>query len=107
MVNAPSRRGAVTRLALALQRTTLFGDVALCFLPKAEGPEIGLAMVDDASVATPLAAYPYLHSTRADLLRRLGRLTEAADAYGRARALTTNEAEQRFLDGRLLEIGER
>lgn len=52
-----------------------------------------------------LEAYPYLHAARADLLRRLGRLDDAAVAYRRARELTANAAEQAFLDRRLVEVG--
>ena len=48
-----------------------------------------------------LAGYRYLASTRADLLRRLGRHAEAADAYREALRLTDNAAERAFLEGRL------
>jgi RNA polymerase sigma-70 factor, ECF subfamily len=47
--------------------------------------------------------YPYLHSTRAELLRRLGRAKEARAAYQRALELTRNEPERRFLQRRLNE----
>jgi RNA polymerase sigma-70 factor, ECF subfamily len=60
-----------------------------------EGPEEALAIVD----ALELDEYPYLHSTRAELLRRLGRDAEARAAYGRALELTTSEPERRFLEG--------
>jgi RNA polymerase sigma-70 factor, ECF subfamily len=69
----------------------------------ASGPELGLRLVDAVAEAGQLEDYPYLHAARADLLRRLGRMSEAADAYGRARALTANTAEQAFLDGRIAE----
>jgi RNA polymerase sigma-70 factor (ECF subfamily) len=42
-----------------------------------------------------------VHATRADLLRRLGRDAEAADAYRRALATAPTEAERRYLRGRL------
>jgi RNA polymerase sigma-70 factor (ECF subfamily) len=48
-----------------------------------------------------LDGYPYLHTSRADLLRRLGRWSEAAAAYRRGLALTTNRAERVFLERRL------
>jgi RNA polymerase sigma-70 factor (ECF subfamily) len=48
--------------------------------------------------------YPYLHAGRADLLRRLGRPDEAATAYRRAAALTTNQAERAFIQRRLGEL---
>jgi RNA polymerase sigma-70 factor (ECF subfamily) len=50
-----------------------------------------------------LDRYHLFHSAQADLLRRAGRLDEAADAYRRALAIATNEAERRFLEGRLAE----
>jgi RNA polymerase sigma-70 factor (ECF subfamily) len=66
-----------------------------------DGPEIGLAIVDGIVAGAQLDDYPYLHSTRADLYRRLGRRQEAAGAYRRALELTENEAERAFLTGRL------
>ena len=71
----------------------------------ADGPEVGLAMMDGiAATRRARRAIPYLHSARADLLRRLGRWTEAAEAYRRAIALTTNAPERAFLEGRLAEV---
>jgi RNA polymerase sigma-70 factor (ECF subfamily) len=67
----------------------------------AEGPAVGLAMIDGVAGDGSLDDYPYLHAARADLLRRLDRRTEAADAYRRAAELTTNRAEQAFLERRL------
>jgi RNA polymerase sigma-70 factor, ECF subfamily len=66
----------------------------------AEGPARGLELVD---ALEGLDHYRLLHSTRADLLRRLDRRNEAADAYRRALELTTNEAERGFLTRRLRE----
>ena len=51
-----------------------------------------------------LEDFRYLHSTRAELLRRLGRVDEARDAYRRARELTDDGAERRFLERRLAEL---
>ena len=70
----------------------------------ADGPEHGLAMIDVIARRGELESYPYLHSSRADLLRRLGRKVEAAVAYRRARELTANAAERTFLEGRLDEV---
>jgi RNA polymerase sigma-70 factor, ECF subfamily len=67
---------------------------------EAAGPEAGLALVD----ALDLDGYRYLHSTRADLLRRLGRSGEARSEYERALALTEGEPERRFLERRLAEL---
>jgi RNA polymerase sigma-70 factor (ECF subfamily) len=66
-----------------------------------QGPEAGLAIVD----RLPLEDYRYLHSTRGELLRRLGRTAEARDAYGRALALVHDDAERRLLERRLAELG--
>ena len=65
----------------------------------ARGPAEALAMVDRLD----LEDYQYFHSTRAELLRRLGRHREAAAAYERALALATVEPERRFLERRLRE----
>jgi RNA polymerase sigma-70 factor (ECF subfamily) len=70
----------------------------------ASGPEAGLRLVDALVAAGELDSYPYLHAARADLLRRLGRSSEAAAAYERARDLTTNDPEWTFLNGRLAEV---
>lgn len=51
--------------------------------------------------------FRYLHSTRAELLRRLGRTDAARDAYRRARDLTDDGAERRFLERRLTELARR
>ena len=67
-------------------------------------PEAGLSIVDELAAAGQLDDYPYLHSTPADLLRRLDRRVEAADAYRRALALTENEPERTFLEGRLRDV---
>lgn len=64
------------------------------------GSEAGLHLIDQLD----LGDFRYLHSTRAELLRRLGRNDEARDAYLRARSLTVDGAEQRFLDRRLEEL---
>jgi RNA polymerase sigma-70 factor (ECF subfamily) len=64
------------------------------------GPEAGLAIVD----RLPLEDYRYLHSTRGELLRRLGRDAEAREAYRRALALVHDDAERRLLERRLAEL---
>jgi RNA polymerase sigma-70 factor (ECF subfamily) len=70
---------------------------------EADGPAAGLAVVDGIAAAE-LDGYRYLHSTRADLLRRLGRVEEARAAYARALELATAEPERRFLARRLAEL---
>jgi RNA polymerase sigma-70 factor, ECF subfamily len=68
----------------------------------AEGPEAGLRRMD--GLAAELDHYPHFHSARADLLRRLGRLDEAAAAYRAALPRIDNEAERRFISRRLAEV---
>jgi RNA polymerase sigma-70 factor (ECF subfamily) len=51
-----------------------------------------------------LDGYHLLPATRADLLRRLGRFEEAADAYRAALALPASDAEHRYLSRRLAEV---
>lgn len=63
--------------------------------------ERGLAEMDAIG---SLDGYHLYHSARADLLRRLGRREESAAAYRNALELTANEAERRYLAGRLLEV---
>ena len=71
----------------------------------ADGPERGLAILDELATGGELDDYRLLHSARADLLRRLGREREAADAYARALELATNPVERRFLERRLAAPG--
>ncbi|MEO8323682.1 MAG: RNA polymerase sigma factor, partial [Actinomycetota bacterium] len=71
-------------------------------LAMAEGPEAGLAMI--ATIERELDHYHLMHAAKADLLRRLGRPSEAAGAYRRALEETTNEAEHAFLSARLAEV---
>jgi RNA polymerase sigma-70 factor (ECF subfamily) len=68
---------------------------------EADGPGPALALVD----ALDLTGYRYFHSTRAELLRRLGDTAAAQVAYDRALALTTTDAERRFLARRRADLG--
>jgi RNA polymerase sigma-70 factor (ECF subfamily) len=68
--------------------------VAIC---QSGSPQSALELVEGLD----LAHYRYLHSTRGELLRRLGRSEEARAAYGRALELSRSRAEQRFLERRL------
>jgi RNA polymerase sigma-70 factor (ECF subfamily) len=70
---------------------------------EAEGPDAGLRIVDGLA---DLDDYRYLHATRGELLRRLGRTDEAREAYGQALALVHEDAERRLLERRLAELGE-
>jgi RNA polymerase sigma-70 factor, ECF subfamily len=71
-------------------------------MAEARGAQEGLDLVD--RLASNLDGYHYLHSTRADLLRRLDRTEEARAAYGRALELVRAEPERRFLEKRLAEL---
>jgi RNA polymerase sigma-70 factor, ECF subfamily len=64
------------------------------------GPQAGLDLLDHLE----LGEYRYYHSTRADLLRRLGRDDEARAAYARALELTQPGPEARFLESRLADL---
>jgi RNA polymerase sigma-70 factor (ECF subfamily) len=68
-----------------------------------DGPEAGLAALD-AIEADALRGYHPLPAARADLLRRLGRTTEAAAAYRTALKLVGNERERTFLRQRLANL---
>jgi RNA polymerase sigma-70 factor (ECF subfamily) len=71
----------------------------------ADGFEAGLRRLDGLGAEEQLAGYPYYHSARADLLRRLGRSDEAIAAYRLALGLTTNDVERSFLEKRIVELG--
>jgi RNA polymerase sigma-70 factor (ECF subfamily) len=95
------------------QIATLYGELArltesavvelnrAIAVAQAEGAEAGLALVDRLD----LEGYQYFHSTRADLLRRLGRGDEARAEYERTLELAHAEPERRFLRRRLTELG--
>jgi RNA polymerase sigma-70 factor (ECF subfamily) len=67
---------------------------------EAQGPEAGLAIADGLE----LADYHYLHATRGELLRRLGRAGDARAAYERALELVHDDAERRLLARKLAEL---
>jgi RNA polymerase sigma-70 factor, ECF subfamily len=69
-----------------------------------EGPAAGLALVEELEVSGKLKGYHLLPATRADLLRRLGRQTDAASAYEEALQLAATDAERRYIVRRLVEI---
>lgn len=69
------------------------------------GPATALAQVEALEQDQRLAGYRYLPAIKADLLRRLGRRSEAAVAYRQAIALTGNDAESAFLASRLADLG--
>jgi RNA polymerase sigma-70 factor (ECF subfamily) len=99
--------GQIAALYLALARLDPSPVIQLnhaVAVAMADGPAVGLAMMDGLDADGTLASYPYLPAARADLLRRLGRWSEAAAAYRRALDLTSNRAERDFLERRLAEV---
>ncbi len=83
--------------AVELNRAIAVAEVA--------GPEAALVIVERIEFEpSELDHYCSLHSTRADLLRRLGRTIDARYAYGRALQLTRSEPERRFLKRRIAEL---
>ena len=71
-------------------------------LAEVEGPEVAIAVVDRLD----FSGYDVYHAVHADLLRRLGRWAEAADAYERAIELARNPVEREFLERRRDNLGE-
>jgi RNA polymerase sigma-70 factor (ECF subfamily) len=69
-----------------------------------DGPAAGLALIDALLARGALADYHLAHAARADLCRRLGRMTEARAAYERALGLARQEPERRFLERRLADL---
>ena len=96
------------------QIAALYGELALLTdspivelsravaVAETHGPQAGLDIVDRLG----LDDYRYLHSTRGELLRRLGRTAEAREAYRRALLLIHDDAERRLMERRLAELGE-
>lgn len=85
---------ALYDLMLAATPTAVVALNRAVALAEVEGPSAGLRVVDGLA---GLDGYHPFHATRADLLRRLGRTAEAAEAYDRAIALAGNPAERAFL----------
>jgi RNA polymerase sigma-70 factor (ECF subfamily) len=94
------------------QIAALYGELArLTGSPVVElNQAAAIAEAGDAEAALALVerldldGYHYLHSTRAELLRRLDRVEEARAAYERALQLVHSDAERRFLERRLAEV---
>ncbi len=71
-----------------------------------DGPEAGLALIDGILAKGELTDYHLVHSARADLCRRLGRIEEARVSYQKALARTQQEPERRFYQKRLNELAD-
>jgi RNA polymerase sigma-70 factor (ECF subfamily) len=67
-------------------------------------PDDGLRLLEDPTLSSALDGYHLYHAVRADLLRRVGFATDAADAYRRAIDLATNAVEREYLERRLSEV---
>jgi len=99
--------GRIVQLYDALERIQPSAIIALnraVAVAMAEGPRAGLDLIDSLASSGNLEGYHLLHAARADLLRRLGDLQEAAKSYERALELVTNDSERRFLERRLGEV---
>ena len=75
--------------------------IAMC-----EGPEAGLRLIDELLGREQLSNYHLAHAARADLCRRLGRISEARASYEKALTLAPQEPDRRFLARRLAELGD-
>jgi RNA polymerase sigma-70 factor, ECF subfamily len=71
-----------------------------------EGLERGLAEIDQVGASGALEDYHLFHAARADILRRLGRRTESAEAYTAALRLVTNQVEKDYLRERLRQVAQ-
>ena len=92
-----------------LMRTTSSPVVALnhaAAVAMSEGFERGLSLIESAPAKRDLDNYYLYHASRADLLRRLNRNEQAAEAYRQALSLTTNTVEQNYIRRRLREMTE-
>ncbi|HEY5403854.1 MAG TPA: RNA polymerase sigma factor [Pyrinomonadaceae bacterium] len=97
----------IVRYYTLLQQVTGSPIVALnraVAVAMADGLEAGLSAIDSLASQGDLDEYHLLHAAHADLLRRIGSKTEAAESYKRALELVTNDSERRFLERRLAEV---
>jgi RNA polymerase sigma-70 factor, ECF subfamily len=97
----PQIAGLYQRL-LALHPSPVVALNRAVAVAMAEGPEAALPLIE--ALAEPLSQYHLWHASRADLLRRLGRTSDALESYERARELTQNESELGFLSNRIAEL---
>ena len=92
------------RLLSSLQPSAVVELNRAVAVAQAYGEAAGLELLDELEARGALPGYHLLPAARADLLRRLGRTAEAADAYRQALELASNPAEQRFLARRLADL---
>jgi RNA polymerase sigma-70 factor (ECF subfamily) len=91
-------------LLLAVSRSPVVALNRAVAVAMRDGPAAGLDELDRLSADSRLEGHHLLHAARADLLRRQGRLDEAAAAYKKSLELPQNEAERRYLQRRLEEL---
>jgi len=99
----------MVRLFDALYRVSPTPVVALnraVALAMRDGPDQGLAAIERLGDDPRLLSHHLYHASRAELLRRSGRITDAVSAYRRALAMPQNNAERRYLERRLGETGQ-
>jgi RNA polymerase sigma-70 factor (ECF subfamily) len=96
----PQIVGLYDRLALVAPSPIVDLNRAVA-IGMADGPEAALPLVDAIAGTGQLDGYYLLHATRADLLRRAGRTTEARESYRAALEVAPTPAERRFLENRL------
>jgi RNA polymerase sigma-70 factor (ECF subfamily) len=96
----PQIAGLYEQLALVAPNAIVDLNHAVA-IGMADSPEAALPLVDAIAGSGQLDAYYLLHATRADLLRRAGRMSEASESYRVALDLAPTEAERRFLRNRL------
>jgi len=100
-----------SEIAALYERLTEFNSSVVIALNHAvalamsAGLDEGLARIDALGERRGLVQYYLFHAARADVLRRMGRLPAAVEAYRRALALTKNQIEQDFLRARIGEVG--
>lgn len=73
-------------------------------LSMVRGPRAGIAALDQLGDSPALSRYYLLPAARADMLRRLGEFSSAAEWYRKALAYRCTEPERRFLQKRLMEV---
>jgi RNA polymerase sigma-70 factor, ECF subfamily len=97
----------IVRLYDLLERLSVSPIVSLnraVAVAMVNGPRSGLRLIEVLAASGDLNDYHLLHAARADLLRRVGSATEAAQSYERALELVTNDSERRYLERRLREV---
>ncbi|HEX3095480.1 MAG TPA: RNA polymerase sigma factor [Candidatus Angelobacter sp.] len=97
---------AIYRQLLRLTPSPVVGLNHAVAVAMSEGLELGLAQIDQLGACGRLEDYHLFHAARADILRRLGRRTESAEAYTAALRLATNQVEKDYLRDRLKQVAQ-